>query len=335
MSKYSYLKDFALDKLSAGNITIAGIARLAKDTFNLVESPEQIRKIISKEINKKAQVNYYSSVVDSTYVPPTFTITTASSEDYVNKTKFTTPGTYLVLGCAHVPGHNVSLINGVTKLISELRDLKGLILLGDFLDCNSLSGHDRGRFTALGLNLSQEYEIGNEVLDQLTKPLPKSAEKIYFYGNHEDRYNRYMADMQNAKTPITSPEQGLKLKERGFTTFTNWNSDYITLGEHLDLIHGQYYNTHCAKQHIDKFRGSIMFAHTHRVQSYVEGSTAGFNIGWAGDINSPLFNYADRGMKKQWQNGFSLVTIDEVGNYYVQQIFHHNNKFYYNGKAFS
>lgn len=255
----------------------------------------------------------------------------------IRKSTFTTPGMYLVLGCIHVPGHNVAMVNGITELLGDYRrGIQGLMLIGDFLDLNSLSGHDRSRFTAIpGLNLNSEYEAGNKVLDQFTEALTPKTEKVYLYGNHEDRWNRYMSDMQNAKTPLASPQEALKLDHRGFYTFTNWKSDYIKLGEHLELVHGQYYNTHCAKQHIDKFRGSVMFAHTHRIQMYVEGRTGGFNIGWGGDINSPLFNYAERGTKSQWQNGFAIVTVDEYGDYFVQQIFCHNNKFYFNNKKYA
>src|SRR5690606_10970518 len=131
------------------------------------------------------------------------------------------------------------------------------------------------------------------------------------------------------------PEEGLALKEHGFDVYTQWKHHYVTLGHHLDLFHGQYLNIHSAKKHIDSYRGSVMYAHTHRIQTYIEGSVGGFNIGWLGDQNSPLFNYMERGTKKQWQNRFAIVTIDENGDYYVNQIIAHNNKFYYNGKKYT
>jgi len=143
-----------------------------------------------------------------------------------------------------------------------------------------------------------------------------------------------MADMQKAKTPLQSPAEALNLDSRGFNVYTHWEQDYVTLGKHLDLMHGQYFNVHSAKKHIDTYRGSIMYAHTHRIQTYIEGSTGGFNIGWGGDISSPLFNYMPRGTKKQWMNGFAVVTIDNNGEYYVTQVYHHNGKFRYNGKFY-
>lgn len=336
-----HIKDYALKAYKEGS-SITDLAKEAKEYFDSSLSVEQIRKIISRELNKQNKLkttwtkvgeNLIRAKLVNTTIKDNF-VTHKIFEVELPKTNYTTPGTYLLLGCVHVPGHNHAMLEGILKLIPEIKP-QGLILMGDFLDLNSLSGHDRGRFTAIkGLTLDQEYKDGNGVLDRLLAKLPKEADKVYLYGNHEDRWNRYMSDMQNAKTPLPSPTEALHLKERGFSVFERWSSDYITLGNHLEVLHGQYYNTHCAKQHIDKFRGSVAFVHTHRIQMYVEGKTAGFNIGWGGDVNHPFFNYAERGTKNQWQNGFALCTIDEKGDYFMQQIFCHNNKFYYNGKAY-
>lgn len=341
-----HIKDYALKHYKEGN-SVTELAKEIKGYFDYDLTVEQIRKIASREINKqdklveqfKEEVNKIPlpSKSGGTFFRTTFKYTDLKQkiqEAFYPKTKYTTSGTYLLLGCVHVPGHNQSMTYGIKNLIRDI-DLKGLILMGDFLDLNTLSGHDKDKFTAIkGLTLDEEYKEGNKVLDQLLFNLSPEADKIYLYGNHEDRWNRYMSNMQNAKTPLQSPEEALKLKERGFNVFTRWSSDYITLGNHLEVLHGQYYNTHCAKQHIDKFRGSVAFVHTHRIQMYVEGKTAGFNIGWGGDVNHPFFNYAERGTKNQWQNGFALCTIDEQGDYFMQQIFCHNNKFYYNGKPY-
>lgn len=249
--------------------------------------------------------------------------------------QFTEPGDYLLVGCVHAPAHNVSMMNGITNLLIDHK-VKGLMLMGDFIDVNSLSGHDVGKFTATpGLTLDKEYADGEELLTQLTKPLSKDAIKVFLYGNHEDRWNRYMGDMESAKKPLPSPTEGLKLREKGFHVYTHWKDDFVTLGNHLDLFHGQFYNIHCAKKTMDTFKGSVAFVHSHRVQSFIEGKTGGFNIGWGGDVTSPFFNYMPRGTKSMWQNGFAMVTISETGDYYLQQIIHYNNRFYYGGKRYN
>lgn len=257
---------------------------------------------------------------------------------HVNEKKvintFNSEGLHIVSGCWHVPFHNKKLFNSFQELLYDI-DFVGFHLIGDFLDLNTLSSHDTGRFPVIkGLTIDQEYLEGNKVLDEIDKLLPDKVEKSYLYGNHEDRWNRYMSNMQSAKTPISSPSIALKLEERGYNVQENWSQDFVKLGQHLELIHGTYYNIHAAKKHMDVLRGSIMFAHTHRIQSYLEGNTGSFNIGCMIDLASPAFNYAARATRTQWQNGFMIVYIDSDGNYYVNQIIVVNDRFVYNGKIY-
>tara|TARA_R110000772_G_scaffold62137_2_gene139638 strand:+ start:1583 stop:2689 length:1107 start_codon:yes stop_codon:yes gene_type:complete len=245
-------------------------------------------------------------------------------------------GMHIVLGCNHVPFHNVRMHEGIKELLADYKsEIKGFHLIGDFLDMNTLSSHDKGRFTAVpGLTLDKEYEIGNQILDEYEALLPKKVWKTYLYGNHEDRYNRWMKQMDNAKTPLDSPTEALELWERGYNVKESWSQDFFTLGKYLDIFHGIYFNVHAAKAHMDKLRGSCMFVHTHRIQSYIEGNTGSFNIGACADFNSSAFNYATRGMKSQWQNGFSVVMIDTDGTYHVTQIICQDGAFYFGGKKY-
>jgi len=245
-------------------------------------------------------------------------------------------GMHVVLGCNHVPFHNVRMHEGIKELIKDYKkEIKGFHLIGDFMDLNALSSHDKGRFTAVpGLTLDKEYEVGNELLDEFEAILPKKVWKTYVYGNHEDRFNRWMKNMDNSKTPLKSPTEALELWERGYNVKESWSQDFFTLGRHLDIFHGIYFNVHCAKAHMDKLRGSCMFAHTHRIQTYIEGNTGSFNIGACADFSSPAFNYATRGMKSQWQNGFAIVMIDQNGGYHTTQIICHDGAFYFGGKKY-
>ena len=240
-------------------------------------------------------------------------------------------GLHLVISDCHIPFQNHKLMNGLYELLSDIgKDIVGFHIIGDFLDLNSLSRHDIYKRTAIpGITLDSEYADGNEVLDNFDNLLPDNCWKTFLYGNHEDRHSRWMSDVQNAKTPLVAPDIALKLKDRGYEVKTNWSQDFIKVGSHLELIHGSYLNTYCAKKHMDVLRGSVMFGHSHKIQNYIEGNQGGFNIGGMYDINSPAFNYASRAAKAQWQNGFAFVYIDSVGDYYVNQITANDGKFVY------
>lgn len=251
--------------------------------------------------------------------------------------KLTTPGLYFVFGCVHAPFHNKDAFKAVFRLLKDTREsVVGVVLAGDFLDMNSLSSHDKGKKPIMGVTLDWEYNESNDLLDELFEPLSQNINKVYLYGNHEDRYFRYMNDIDNSKLgkSLVSPEVGLKLQDRGFRLLTNWKEDHITLGNYLDVSHGEFINVHTAKKHIDTYRRSTLFYHTHRVQQYIEGQVGGYNGGSMADFREPVFNYASRAMKGSWLNGFTAVHVDEQGFYHIQQIVCYNNSFVFGNKIY-
>jgi len=246
-------------------------------------------------------------------------------------------GMHILLGCNHVPFHNKQLHRGIMEMIKDHKDnIKGFHLLGDFLDLNPLSFHDKGKFTAVpGLTLNDEYQIGSDLLHDFDSVLPKDVWKTYIYGNHEDRYNRWMSNMDNAKTPLVSPEEGLRLWQKGYNVKTSWSQDFVTIGKDFDIFHGIYFSIHNAKAHLDKLRRSCAYVHTHRSQVYREGQMAAYNLGACADFTSKAFNYATRPMKAQWANGFGINMVDEHGTSHVTQI--HvtpDGHFYFGGKKY-
>ena len=246
-------------------------------------------------------------------------------------------GMHILLGCNHVPFHNKQLHRGIIELIKDHKEnIKGFHLLGDFLDLNPLSFHDKGKFTAVrGLTLNDEYQIGSDLLHDFDLALPKNVWKTYLYGNHEDRYNRWMSNMDNAKTPLISPEDGLRLHQKGYNVKTRWSQDYITLGNDFDIFHGIYFSIHNAKAHLDKLRRSCAYVHTHRIQNYREGEMAAYNIGACADFSAKAFNYATRPMKQQWANGFAINMIDAQGRSHITQIAAgRDGHFYFGGKYY-
>jgi hypothetical protein len=335
MSNSKVIEIFLLSKkgyLKKGNHAIQIAIAKKYGTVHTIDAIREAKKKVKKEL-KQNKVPAIEQVVedfrenarrleDTPFAPtprPTrqtgiVRMATPSIEDQV--------GMHILMGCNHVPFHHVQLHEGVKRLIKDHKNkIKGFHLLGDFLDLNPLSSHDKGRFTAVpGLTLNDEYDAGNTLLDEFDAILPDNVWKTYLYGNHEDRYNRWMSNMDNAKTPLVSPAEALGLMDRGYHTKTRWSQDYFTLGNDFEIFHGIYFSIHNAKAHLDKLRTSCAYVHTHRIQNYREGKMAAFNIGACADFTTPAFNYATRPMKAQWANGFAINMIDSKGNSNITQI---------------
>jgi len=229
--------------------------------------------------------------------------------------------------------------NGVFKLIKDLDNLNGINIIGDALDLNSLSFYDRGqypiKFGNEEITLKYEYREGKKFFDDLDSAVGKRrVEKRFLYGNHSDRFLRHLNHPDSRKLMIDSPEEAMRLRERGYEVKTNWKEDYFKLGDYLDIFHGELLGVSPARTQLNKLKNSCMFAHSHRVDICYDGNMAAFNIGWGGDKYAPVFGYKGRVTKRSWINGFALVTIDDEGFYHPQVITCYNNRFFYNGKKY-
>jgi len=235
----------------------------------------------------------------------------------------------LVLGCVHVPFQNRTLMDGVKKLAVDLR-IDRLVFLGDFIDCNSLGDYEKGKLSSTGITLEEEYEDANKELNDWDSILKRNSTVVFMYGNHEDRYFRWLKSPDNAKYgDLLSPAKALRLEERNYIVITDYRNGVYHIGN-LELYHGDLTNIHVAKKSLDTYRRNTMFAHTHRIQVYREGDYASYNIGTMANLNAPAFGYAPRSMREKWANGFGVV-INYDGNTYTQVIEVKGDHFYYGG----
>jgi predicted phosphodiesterase len=245
---------------------------------------------------------------------------------------------WLVLSDIHRPFHNQVLWSKVLQLIKDLGStLYGIVLAGDYLDLYTLGSYNAESLANLsGLTLQDEYIDGLQGIDELNSVLHKDAKKYFLFGNHEDRYFRHVKEKDNAKYggALLNPIEALYLYEHNWEVKTDWQSDYFTLGKHLDVIHGVYTSINAAKAHLDKTQHSVMFGHTHRVQCYHTGNKAAYNIGGLYDIKSKGFSYMPRLQRETWANGFAIVNINDDGEFYVEQVNVWKDKFFADSKMY-
>tara|TARA_R110000796_G_scaffold43634_4_gene107189 strand:- start:8996 stop:10066 length:1071 start_codon:yes stop_codon:yes gene_type:complete len=244
-------------------------------------------------------------------------------------------GNYVVLGCTHLPFHNKKMWTATCKLISEMENLKGIILAGDNLDMHSISRHSKGKIRLPGYTLAREYKEANIALDELDAAIGnRKIVKEYFYGNHEDWYNQWGKDVDNSylgRAGAKSPYEAC-FKKRGYNTQFNWKVANVKLGD-LEIIHGEWCNKHAAHKHAAELHRNIAFFHTHRMGTYFESNIAGYNCGWGGDKDSPVFSYMSKSQKENWRNGILTVTLKEGISYptildFKNDHFSFNNKLY-------
>ena len=244
--------------------------------------------------------------------------------------------TTVVLSDAHVPFHSEPLFKKICAVIHDLKP-DGLVLAGDFLDLFSLSSYAADSVYQLrDVTLDGEYKAANKLLDMLGGAMPTGAAKHYLWGNHEDRYWRELKKGDRGKygTALLSPNDAMRLNERGYEVLDNWQDEVVVLGDHLEITHGLWCNKYAAAKHLDEFQGSVMFGHTHRMQSHFLGKRAAFNIGCTCDIESKGFAYMPRTQRLKWSQGFAIVRIDDSGDYHTEMVQSHAGVFYASGRRY-
>lgn len=304
------------------------------DAFELYPELIQAKREYNSRVNESKPnfSDYLKTQIESLKEEKEVVIKSYKSKDGFKAKK----GMHIVLSCLHVPFENKQLVKSLAEFIDDYKDrIAGFHLIGDFLDMRSLSMHDRGNVPLQGVTLGYEYKKGNAILDYFDSVLPVECQKTFLYGNHEDRFKRLgsMNEVNQYIDALPSPEAALHLKDRGYLVKTNWREDYFKLGK-LQLIHGIFCTTTAAKTHLNRMKTSVMFGHTHRVDSYYETNHGAFNIGCFADIDSEGFSYLSRIERLNWRNAFGLVHIGDEGHFQADIISCHESSFYYGGKQY-
>lgn len=216
----------------------------------------------------------------------------------------------LVCPDVHAPFHDRDAFNLFLKVARKWKP-NVLVLIGDFADCYSISAHrkDPGRQA----NLVNELALVNKELDRLEALRIRRV--IYCCGNHENRFERYIADRAPELFETANMKTLLKIKERGWewVPYQSWTK----IGK-LAFSHDiGYSGKTCAQQSLASFGGNIVIGHSHRGAVVYSGTVDGtkhvaLNVGWLGDNKE--INYLHKAQQREWQHGFGIAHLDPGGN---------------------
>jgi predicted phosphodiesterase len=241
---------------------------------------------------------------------------------------------HLVTADHHVPYQNVAAVKSILQMMNDVK-FDGFHIVGDYVDLCPISHWNKNKkMTTEGMRLSKHYIEGNRLLDEFDKRLPSNCEKTFQYGNHERFSDDFLEEYPQLQEMI-EPSINLKLKERGYTTFTQQNS-IVKLGK-LYLTHGMFTGNTAVDRHLNSFSSNVMFGHTHTAaQKYKPCmghtlSLAGFNIGALCDLN-PDYN---NNRLNNWIHGFAVVYVfsDNYFDATLKQII--NGRFVFDGKVYN
>lgn len=209
---------------------------------------------------------------------------------------------------SHHPYHDELAWEVVIKAASVIKP-KYLIIGGDHTDCISLSSFDREPSKVY--RLVDETDPARREFNRLMR-VANPFYSVYLQGNHEDRWERYIAKNAPALHGLTSMRE-IMLRDHPETKWVPYRDDHI-IGKVLfvhDLGHaGKYAGYHT----LDAANHCVVMGHTHRGGVAVSGDISGeckfaMQCGWLGDRKQA--KYLHKSKMRDWILGFGHLKIEE------------------------
>jgi len=238
-------------------------------------------------------------------------------------------GTAVVLQDTHNPFQDQRVLREVELFLWELQpDL--VLYPGDMGDFYLLSKFDKNPERAN--SLQKDLNSTGEMFKRHRALLP-NARMIFEEGNHEDRLRKYL--WQN---PALASLDALKLKnlyklEDAGVEHVPYKEGVLINGKFL-VTHGDLVRAHSsytAKGMSDKYGGSGIHGHTHRLGSYYRKNYFGIYGWWENGCLCDL--NPDYVTNPNWQQGFSIIQFTK-DRFWVQQIQIINRKFMYGNRVY-
>lgn len=238
---------------------------------------------------------------------------------------------WLVIPDTHLPYEDKRATSAVLDHASRHR-WDGVIHLGDWLDCFTLSKFNEGkpRLTA-GKTVSQEMDYANEWIEGFCKTVRrqnKAARIVYIQGNHEERLERFL-DADPRFGDDLDIRKRLHFKERGIEWVEYWRKGHVFQLGHATFGHGMSTTMHHAAKHVRDYGSNFFYGHTHDVQEFSVRRRAknvtikGKSLGCLCDFDQPYM----RGRPMNWQHAFAVFHFWPDGTFQEQTVHIHKGRF--------
>lgn len=187
--------------------------------------------------------------------------------------------------------------------------------LGDIDDQSCVSRYSKGTPDEVQ-NAIFQYSSQVQEFYTKTRKMNPDAELFVALGNHDIRYEDYIAKSAPALTNLITPESLWGLDSNGYS-YIHYNDLPAHRYGDIHVHHGNAISKHAGQSvqaDIDTFGVSIIRGHSHRAGSYFKTmemrneTLRGWEIGHMTDIKSDGMKYTNN---HNWQAGFAIGYIEK------------------------
>jgi predicted phosphodiesterase len=224
-----------------------------------------------------------------------------------------------VLCDVHVPFHDKRALTVALDDFKQ-REVDGILLNGDFMDCVSVSWWEK---RPEHRDFAREQKATKDVLAAIRKAFPQ-ASIIYRAGNHEYRLERYLMTKAPEMYDVSEFSFDSLLGLAGFGIKWVAESTQIRMDK-LHIVHGHEYRigrgvVNPAKIALDRARKNVMLGHYHRIAEETHRAiddkiTGAWSVGCLCHLHPEFMRL------NNWQHGYAVVDCSGgsfvVSNYRV------------------
>ena len=217
-----------------------------------------------------------------------------------------------IAGDIHVsPSKRTTIQRAYIQLVKELKP-KHVILVGDVFDGARISRHPRIGFLENRPSVKDEIKAVGEYLSDLETAAPRGAVLIWCLGNHDARYESYLAAM----APEMEGVHGMHLKDHFPKWLPCW-SVHINEGmpSHTAIKHRWHNGIHAHYNNVLKSGVSFVTGHLHKLDARkwadFRGNRYGVDCGFMADPDDDQFIHYTEDNPKDWTSGFPVLTYKE------------------------
>lgn len=219
----------------------------------------------------------------------------------------------------HAPFHDKLAFKLMLKIAKDFKPDK-VVFLGDFFDFYSVSRHDKDPMLDFK-TWKDEMKEARSVLDEVVEATPTAKTYIFLEGNHEKRIHSYIANHAPKLSGIFRSEELLGLPHH-WTFLKYGQQGHFKIGN-LTCCHGSRAGENPAAAMVKKYRSSVLFGHTHKIQEFhiqdIHGKDfVGLNAGWLGDQKKGSTDYIKD--VSDWSLGFAVTWHKDDGTFFHQLI---------------